>query len=281
VSWTRQEVQQLRRLCARNEFYMKEIAEKLGKNPHTVACYAKKLGLSSKPPGRFAEWNRKHQHLREPVMRYFLTHNFEETRAHFGLSATHMKSIMSAGYMDPKLKHLRKEWRPHTPWTTDDWLFMAQHVGVQPREWIGRKLKRGNTYNSVKDALAKFRGLGKYMNGMPLGWAVPIFGEEVRELLILTKAGPTGGGYYGTKGAFHYQILPWVTAERLIREKRIRILIGKGRHGPGRRRTAPRQVIDEELVAGVRAMATFQRWIFGTQSERAIVRRIRKSLRRR
>lgn len=274
--WTAAEIAELRRLCSSNTLFMSEIAEKLGRRPGTVRWKAHKLGIWSKPEGRFAEWNRKHAHLREAVMQYFVTHSMEETRKHFGLTRSEIKSIFTVGYRDPKLKHLRKEWRPHSAWSTEDWLFMVRSVGIQPREWIGRKLKRGETYNSVKDALAKFRGYGKYMNGMPWGWAEPLFGLDAHRYAIKTKARPAGNA-----GNFRYKIIPWVTCERLVEQGRIRKKLGKGKCRPERKHSAPSIPVSPDVYDGIRAMAKFQRWIFGVQSERVIVRKIEATLRRR
>jgi hypothetical protein len=274
--WTPARIQELRAHVSQNQLFMKEIAEKMGLKTIAVRHKCRQLGIRTKPPGRMAEWNRKHAHLREDVLKYFLTHSFEETAKHFGLTLNEMKSCMSNGYMDPNLKHLRKEWRPHSAWTTKDWVFMVQNVGIQPREWIGKKLKRGNTYNSVKDALAKFRGLGKYMNGMPWGWTQELFGLDAHRFSILTKAGPSGD-----RGQFYYRILPWVTAARLIETGKTRPILGKGKVTRERRASAPRVEVHPEVASGIRAMAEFQRWIYGTQSEREIVRRIRATLRKR
>lgn len=278
--WTEAEIQRLRRLCSANTLFMKEIAEKLDKPPGTVRWRAHKLGIWSKPPGRHAEWNRKHSHLREAVMTYFLKHSFKDTAKHFGLELREMKSLMTYGYKDEKLKHLRKEWRPHSSWTADDLLFMVKTAGIQPRAWIAKKLKRGTTYNPVKDTLAKFGGRAKYMNGMPISWAKEIFDTEDLELeVIQTKAGPTGDG--GKNSTFLYRIVPWVTCERLIRQGRTRILVGQGCWGGDRRRVAPRLKPDEETRRAISAMAVFQRWTHDTSSEKKIVEFIKQTLRRR
>lgn len=274
--WTPEMVAELRAHVSRNELFMTEIAEKMGLSRVAVLNKCRALGIRTNPEGRKAEWNRKHVHLREPAMRFFMTHSMEETRKHFGLTKSEIKSVFTVGYQDPKLKHLRKEWRPHTAWTTEDWVFMAQNVGIQPREWIGRKLKRGTTYNSVKDALAKFRGHGKYMNGMPLQWWSQVFGEEAMPYSILTKAGPTGAAGY-----FHYRIIPWVTCERLIDQGKVRRVYGKGQCTPERKASAPPIVIDPAVISGIRSMAQFQRWIYGCESERVIISRIKSTLRRR
>lgn len=276
MAWTNREITRLKQLASSRQLFFSEIAEKLGKTPAAVRHRAHQLGIFYKVPERMGKWNEKHAHLRGQAMRYYLTHSFEETREHFGLTRSNMKSLLTVCYRLPEYRHLRKEWRPHSAWSSEDWRFMVKTVGIQPREWIARKLKRGETYNSVKDALAKFRGYGKYMNGMPIGWAMHLFDDRALELKIKTKAGPTGGD----RGCFHYRIIPWVTCERLIREGRTRPLLGKGKCTASRKRTAPRVKVSEEVKSGVRAMAEFQRWIYGTRSERRILKQIHSVLRR-
>jgi hypothetical protein len=244
--WDHQREEELIRLVKIGRYTYGEIAEQMGLTKHQIATKANYLGLKNPT---YLKRVTKHKHIREPVMKYFLTHTWEETREHFNLSHRELKSIFTVSYRDPKLKHLRKETRPHSAWSDQDWIFMLRHSGVMPREWIAKRLKRGQTYNSVKDALAKFRGYGKYMNGMPVGWAVHFL--EVSELshAIRMKAGPTGH-----HGEFRFRLIPWVTLERLIKGRRM----------------------SPEVRTGIQAMARFQRFIHGTQNEKTIRRRILK-----
>lgn len=270
----------LRTLCARNTLFMSEISEKIGRSPATTRWKAKKLGLWSKPEGRFAEWNVKHKHLREPVMRYFLKHTMKETQDHFGLTESEVKSIFTVGYRDPKFKHLRKDTRRRDSWTQDELLFLTRHAGVQPRTWIAKKLKRG-TDESVKECLSRLKIGVRYMNGMPWTWAQELFGEEAAHLTIHTKAGPCGPtGHHGAADT-RYRLLPWTEAHRLLEAGLTRPLLGKGRCRPDRRRRAERLQVSDETRIAIRALARFQRWIHGMQSSRGIRQRIQKAARRR
>lgn len=250
--WTEYQVTRLKELCSLNKYFMNEIGERIGKNPQSVRWVAHKLGVWSKPEGRQGEKNIKHKHLQEEVMKYFLTHTLKETEDHFNLTPSNLSSLFTNAYKDSKFKHLRKDRRNHTPWSDRDWIFMVRHSGIMPREWIAKKLKRGETYNSVEDALAKFKGLGKYMNGMPVRWAANIFAAEELAHAIKTRAGPTGCSERGSD--FRYLLIPWVTAERLIKHKEL----------------------PKEVRIGIEALARFQCFIHGTKCEQTIRRRILK-----
>lgn len=276
--WTKDELARIRSLCSSNTLFMKEIAEKLGRPATTVRLKAKELGVWSNPPGRFAEWNRKHVHLRVPAMTYFLTHSFEETAAHFNLTLSEFKSLMAWGYKDPKLKYLRKETRRHDQWTAKELVFLMRHAGVQPREWIAKKLKRG-TDEAVKEALSRAGVGARYINGMPRAWAEQIFGDDVCMTAISMKAGPQGLSGRTGQTTSTYQLIPWIQADELLKKGRTRLLKGKGRWKPGRRH--PMLEVPEEVRIGIRAMAKFQRWIHGVQSGRGVRKRMRAALNRR
>jgi hypothetical protein len=272
--WSSAKEAELTRLVNAGTFTYPEIAKIMGLNKNQIATKAQSLGLNNSV---YRKRITKHMHLHEVLLRYYLNHTAEETQERFGLTASEFKSCLTYAYRRPELKHLRKETRPHTAWSNDDWIFMARHVGIQPREWITKKLKRGQTYNAVKDALAKFRGHGKYMNGMPVGWATVMFADEtVRRHSIRTKAGPTGD-----RGQFFYRIIPWVICERLLLAGELRRELGKGKCTDDRRRRAPKIQVHPEVRAGIRGMARFQRWIHGTESDQVVVRRIRRALRQR
>lgn len=251
MSWTKEETARLKRL-ARTDMFFSEIAKELGKTPGAVRHRAHRIEVSRKVNGRMGKWNSKHSHLREGVFRYFLNHTWEETREHFHLKDRELKSVFTVGYRDPKLRHLRKDGRRHDAWSLDETLFMLRSSGLQPRDWIAKKLKRG-TMQSVKEALDRNRAQSRYINGMPIGWALTLFGDSAIGMGIKTKAGPTGTGPAG----FQFRLIPWVEVERLIK--------GKSVH--------------PEVRAGIEAMAKFQRWLHGVKSERAIRVRIENTIR--
>lgn len=278
VIWTPAEIGQLKALASSRSLFRREIAEKMGKPLTAVSHMMRKLGFDYRVRERYGEWNKKHAHLREPVMRYFLTHSFEDTAKAFGLTLSETKSCITNGYKDPKLKHLRKETRRHDPWTSDELVFLLRHVGVRPRTWIAKKLKRGQGFESVKEALHRIQAgaSSKYLNGMPWGWAEQIFGDDAKELTIRMKAGPQGLSGRNGKTTSTYQLIPWTDCEALLERGLTRPLKGKGKWKPGTEHE--RLEISEEVKSAVRAMAKFQRWIHGVQSRRGVRNRIETAL---
>lgn len=276
--WTKDELARLKSLCASNTLFMTEIAEKLGRPATTVRLKAHELGVWSRPPGRMAEWNRKHAHLREAVMTYFLTHSIQETSAYFGLTTGEFKSCLTYGYKDLRFKHLRKDERRHDSWTTKELLFLMRHAGIQPRKWIAKKLKRG-TDHAAKEALSRAGVGARYINGMPIGWALQIFGDNAIGEAISMKAGPQGLSGSTGKSTSTYQLIPWIRCDELLRAGRTRVLKDKGRWNPDRKH--PTLEVPEEVRVAIRAMAKFQKWIHGVQSGREIQMKIRAALKRR
>ncbi len=200
-----------------------------------------------------AHFNSKHSHLREPVMTYFLTHTWEETRVRFKLTESNLKSLFTVGYCDPKLAHLRKDTRRKDPWTLKEMLFLLQHAGVRDRNWIAKKLNRAGQRN-IKERMQKWNAATKFLNGMPRKWAVELWGQyAVMPPGIKTKAGPTGGV---NTGDFRFVIIPWHEAERLSKTYR----------------TPPK------LKACIRAMMRFQEFIHGTKSPAWIRRKLKQAV---
>lgn len=247
--WPENKEKELTSLVKSGKYTYPEIAEIMGVNRNSIATKARALGLSN---AVYMARKTKHAHLREAVLRYFLNHTWEQTRRRFNLTPSELKSIFTVAYRDPKFAHLRKDRRRRDAWTVKETLFMLQHAGIQERKWIAGKLKRG-TKESVKEQLSRLNSNSKYMNGIPVAWAVRV-APELSNIGIKTKAGPTGG----KRGSFRYKIIPWVQVAKLI----------KGKPLPA------------DLRLGIEAMATFQRWIHGLKSDRAIIRRIESAARR-
>jgi hypothetical protein len=280
MAWTETEIRELKRLARPKDLFFTEIAQRIGRSVESTRHMARKLGIQYRLRDRFGEWNLKHKHLREAAMRYFLDHSSEETRKHFGLSQSELKSIFTVGYRDPKLKHLRKDTRRHDSWTTEELRFLISHAGVQPRDWIAKKLKRG-TRESCKEALSRLKIGARYANGMPWSWAQEIFGAEAFERVIHMKAGPRGkSGHHGL-AISRYRLIPWTECEKLLETGQTRRILGKGNCTPRRRSQAPRVQVHPEVAAGIRALAKFQRWIHGTGSDRVVRNQIETALRRR
>lgn len=253
MSWTEAEIRELKYLHLKDKYFWREIAERLGKQPASVSWMAKRLGLKHGPNinSRKGKWNSIHAHLREPVMKYFVNHTWEQTLKHFNLTHRQLKSVFTVGYRDPKMKHLRKETRRHDAWSKKEIIFLMRHAGLQPRTWISQKLKRGGVH-AVKESLNRLNTNSKYMNGMPKRWAKILFGNEIPEG-IKTKAGPPGG----VRGDFRYRIIPWVQAEALLKGKKV----------------------DPQIKIAIQAMARFQRFIHGSKTHQSIIKKLKHIVR--
>lgn len=239
MSWTKAQERELTQLANQEKFFFTEIAEKIGKSPAAVRWKAKQLGLASSKSyllDRMGKWNSKHSHLREPVMRYFMSHTAEETQKKFKLTQSEFKSITTVSYRDPKLKHLRKDKRNHNPWSAREFKFMLQHAGLKPRAWIAKRLKRGGPLG-IKDRLETLGIASKSVNGITLSQFREAFGKEPG-FYLETEAGPGRGKYSAT----YYKIIPWVWLDQEIKARRLK--------------TAP---VFRQLVC---SMAMFQEWIF-------------------
>lgn len=255
MSWTQAEIEELKRLNSEGKYFFSEIAETMNRKPGIVRYMARKLGLKShlRVQGRKGEWNSKHANLREPVFKYFLDHTFDETREHFKLTQSELKSIFTAGYRDPKLQHLRKDSRRKDGWDDSELIFLLRHSGIQSRTWISRKLKRGGVH-SVKESLSRLHLPSRYVNGMSRGWAVEVFGEDIVPAGIKTKAGPSTP----TKGIdCRYRLIPWITCETLTSKKKV----------------------SQEMRLAISTMAQFQRWIHGWKSDKRILKFLEETAR--
>lgn len=246
MSWTPDEIEELKRLHHEGKYFFTEIAQMIGKKPANVNHQARRLGLkqSAYVISRKGQWNSQHKHLREPVMKYFVTHTWDETRERFGLSDKQLKSIFTVGYRDPKFKRFRKDKRRHDAWTKSELLFLVKHSGIKPREWIARRLKRG-TMQSTKECLFRLKISSRYINGLP---------ERLANLIIPIGGIKTQAGAPGVSGECHIRIVPWVALEDAISGKRIK----------------------QDLRLSIQGMARFQRWVFGMKTNRAVIQKIKE-----
>lgn len=239
MSWTKREEKELVRLC-KGDLFATEIAEKLRKKPQIVRYKMRVLGISpadrARDSGRMAKWNKKHAHLRERAMKFFMTHTFEQTRDKFGLSSIEIKSLMTAGYMDPKFSHLRKDTRRNDVWSFEETMFLLKHCGLQPRDWIAGKIKRG-TMQSSKEMLSRLKIKSRYVNGLPKRLAEELIGRNI-DSGIKVKAGPTAPGV-----DCRPIIVPWV------------ILYSE----------AKKSSLELHFVEAIGALARFQKKIHGTR----------------
>jgi len=247
-AWTAAEERELTRRMRARESY-DTIAAAIGRTAVAVQVRAIRLRLT--PP--VGTSNAKHKHLRESAMAYYLTHSFGETAERFGLTLSELKSLMTSGYRDPTLRHLRKETRRHDAWSFDETMLLLRAAGVQPRTWIARRLDRG-TKEAVKEQMARLGVRTRYVNGIPLTWLRELVGCSV-EAGFKVKAGSGGGGRHG-RGATHTHLVPWVQAWPI----------------------AALYDAPEHLVEAFRAMARFQMKIHGTRTISETVVALRRIL---
>lgn len=254
MNWTKAQDRELARLIATDKLFISEIAEKLGKNAAAARHRARKLGLNTRPAAhRMGKWNSVHAHLREKVLRYYLKHSAQECQAHFGLTASQFKSLLTGAYRDDRLAHVRKDTRNHEPWSLGDWLFVLRRAGMIERKTIAEQMGRSvkGKHHAVKERMRTAGGgTTKFLNGLPFKWAERLWPADlIGHLTVKTQAGPPGGG----RGDFRYRLIPWVEAERLATALK----------------TPP------EVAACIRSMAKFQRFIHA-RSDRAIVRSLKR-----
>lgn len=248
VSWTDKEIKRLKDLVRSEKYTYAEIAEKMKKSRNSIAVKSQKLGLKNPTHRRRML---KHKHLRKPVMEYFVTHTPEETIKKFEITMSEFKSIMTCGYRCPEFKHLRKDTRRNDPWSFDETMFLIRHAGIQEREWIAKKLKRG-TMQSVKEALSRMNTNSRYTHGLPYKLASQLLGREVD--FIQTKAGPIS-----EHQSFRYKVVPWV------------VLFSKSK----RTKDMP-----DHIRACLSAMAKFQMFIMGTKTIKETVKQLEKIARK-
>ena len=251
--WGRGHDWELARQVSEGRLFYTEIAEAMGMSVHTVRYHARRLKLPRFPArGRLGEKNVKHKHLAYAAFVYYLTHTAEETARRFKLAPNEFRSLRSAGYRDKSLKHLRKEKRKRTPWSTRELLFLLRHAGLRPRKWIAGKLKRGNA-TCMKERLQALGVCSRTINSITLSQFQQAFGERPA-FYLMTDAGP---GRNGTPT--YFKIVPWAWLDKELKA--------------GRLKTAP---VFRDLVA---TMALFQNWIHGGDAVPEMLKIIRRSFR--
>jgi hypothetical protein len=251
MRWTDKEIELLKSLHSQG-YLFSEIAESLCRKPAMVRHKARSLGLKVHKH-RLGKWNEKHAHLREKILKYFLTRSWSEVRDHFGLTDSELKSCFTSAYRDPSLSHLRKNKRSRSSWTLKQRLTLLRNSGIRSRKWIAEKTGRSKvSYQTVKEELSRL-GIGsKYVNGIPLNWFKHIApGLEPRT--IKTKAGPSAPGV-----DCHFVLVSWVECWRVTKHRRN---------------------IHPTYRESFRAMADFQRFVFQTKDDLKIKRELERAVR--
>jgi hypothetical protein len=256
--WTEEQDLKLRRLVADGRKFNVEIAKEIGKQPASISWRIKKLGLAKSSKRacaeRFGKWNSKHSHHRQAAMKYFMTHTWDETRKRFGLTQSELKSLFTVGYRMPQYKHLRKETRDHSRWTTKQLQFLLQHAGLRPRKWILKELGRGKNVCTIKERLQALGLSSRTLQGLTLSQFRKAFGKEPK-FFLQTDAGPDGG--LKSSLPTRWKIIPWVWLDQELKS--------------GRLKTA------QELRRLISARAQFQEWIFQGQALKKMKRIVRAS----
>ncbi len=252
--WTEEQESKLRRLHAKGTMFFTEMAPLIGKRVQAVRWKAKKLHLVSTQQqlansGRMGKWNAKHAHVRGQVMKYFVTHTWNQTRERFKLTESELKSLFTVGYRMPEFKHLRKDKRNHAGWSVKEHVFLLKHAGLRPRKWILKELGRGQNVCCIKERLQTLGLSSRTLQGLTLSQFREAFGHYPK-FYLQTTAGPDGGLKTGLPT--RWKIIPWVWLDQELKAKRLN--------------TAP------EFKQLVSARAMFQEWIFGGNALRKMKR---------
>jgi hypothetical protein len=236
MAWTQSEIEKLKSLSG-DKLFFSEIAKQLSKKPAATRYMARKLKLQNYANYRMGEWNSKHSQLREPVMKYFMTHTWIETLKKFKLTNSELKSLFSIGYKMPALKHLRKDTRRKDSWSAKEYKFLIRHSGLMPRIWIAEKLKRDKSEIVIKEKLSQLGLASKSVNGITLSQFRSAFGKDP-EMYLQTEAGPSRGVH----GQTYFKIVPWCWLDKQLKNEKL---------------SAPKV-----FCQLVESMALFQEWIF-------------------
>lgn len=210
-----------------------EIAKLTGHTRAKVACFVQKF-LGGNP--NYIRKRTKHKHLREEVMTYFLSHSAEESAAHFKLTISEFRSLMTVGYQCPEFSHLRKETRRHDKFTSNELVTILKYSGILSRQMISEIIKRDGA-RVIKEKLAHLKIASRNINGMNLTLFQKTFRTEPPRSLK-TLAGPEKGN------GSHFRIALWVDIEEWM-------ILG----------IIPSHPL---MLKYVESMAMFQRWIWGT-----------------
>lgn len=223
-----------------------EIAKEIGRTRATVAIFVQRF-LGGNP--NYRRKRTKHKHLREEVMTYFLSHSAEESAAHFKLTMSEFKSLMTVGYRCPEFSHLRKETRRHDKFTSKELVTILKYSGILSRQMIAEIIKRDSA-RVIKEKLAHLKIASRNINGMNLTLFQKTFRKDPPRSLK-TLAGPEKGN------GSHFRIALWVDIEEWM-------ILG----------IIPSHSL---MFKYVESMAMFQRWIWGTDR---VAERINRALKK-
>jgi hypothetical protein len=243
ANWfTEAEKAEILSLALSGEVLNKDIAARFGRRPAAVTYCLKQLGVRNTAKDKIVgKWNNKHAHLREDLLKYYLNHTAEECQKRFKLTPSEFRSCLTYAYKIEDLKHLRKETRRHDPWSVKELRFLLAHAGLQPRDWIAKKLNRGGALG-IKDRLDLLGVSSQNLNGLTLSKFRILFNKDP-DFYLQTKAGPRRSLKNRETTASYYKIIPWVWMDQEIKAKRL---------------MAPPMY--QKMI---QSMALFQEWVHG------------------
>jgi len=240
--WDHEKEKELIRLVSLNRYTYPEISKMLKLSIESIRNKGQHLGLKNTV---YSKNKTVTKHLRKPVMKYFLNHTWDQTKNHFNLRDSQLKTIFTIGYRDPKLKHLRKDKRRKDPWSKEELLLFLKYSGLLPRTEIAKKLNRG-TKESIKEMLAKNRLHSKNINGLP---------ERLANVIMPIGGIKTFAGAQGKSGKCCIRLVLWTVLYDAIKYI---------------------TNIDITLKYAIRAMARFQKWVYNTNNVSKAVNNILK-----
>ena len=233
IRWDKQKLDELQ-LLINEGLTNKEIAEILNTTRAAVTIIVnKKLKIKNQ---NYILRSTKHKHLQKDVIKFFLSHTAKETQKRFNLTESEFKSCMTYAYKIKSLKSFRKDTRRRDAWSSKEYQFLLQNAGIQSRDWIAKKLKRGGR-QGIKDRLESLGVSSKNLNGITASQFRQAFGCEP-DFFIQTNAGPPNLKH----STGHFKLVPWVFLDMQL--------------ATGKLKT---HKIFADLVA---TMAMFQNWYF-------------------
>lgn len=210
-----------------------EISRELGLSVHAVSNYCQRE-LSGNP--NYLLRKKKHSHLHENVLNYFLNHTFKETQDHFQLTKSELKSCFTVAYRKPELSHIRKDKRRKDSWSSEELRFLFRKSGIISRDEINDHLKRGKTNIVIKEKISSFGICTKAINGMTISQFRNLFNKEPLSYIQTTAGSP------GAYGGF-FKIVPWCHINEMLKSGYIDGI--------------------ESVRIYIDAMSLFQKWIHG------------------
>jgi biotin operon repressor len=211
-----------------------EIADELQFTRTQIASYAQR---HFKTNPNYLKKITKHKHLRKKVMKYFLNHTAKQCQDKFNLTPSEFKSLMTTGYRVKEFKHLRKDTRLKTDWSTKELKFLLKYSGIISQKDIAETTGRGKSRIVIKEKLQSLNLCSKNINGLTLTKFIALFGKKPKYCIETSAGSPSGF----TNS--NWRIVPWLHIDEMLKEKYIDQI--------------------DSIKIYVETMALFQKWIHG------------------